>query len=323
MRIDKKNRLQVVLAGVLVVAPACGGSGRPSGTTPITTPITTQPGPTPTPTPANAGCALGPGTSNADCSFAASELHDLVDTAIDMLVDEKPQLLDLGAQSPAGSGQYRVVDVEGYLDTLVANLRRLSACAERDADSGGQRRVLVKTSNDFSEGYDPISSSGFMRRARNGYAKTCSPAAFPFARTADMPPIGSGCGVPYPPPISRFNCKEHLRAPEFYTVDATPIVGPNSEYCARVGFTDGRSLCPVRAEGWEDREACENWRVGRARDTGRHGPTWTRSDGGACTGPESNCSNDPDNQYQVRVYTSGVVKATAENGADCTLQVDR
>jgi hypothetical protein len=44
---------------------------------------------------------------------------------------------------------------------------------------------------------------------------------------------------------------------------------------------------------------------------------------GAEAGPESNCSNDPDNQYQVRVYTSGTVKATAENGADCTLQVDR
>ena len=99
------------------------------------------------------------------------------------------------------------------------------------------------------------------------------------------------------------------------------MVGPNNDYCKSIGF-HGQSLCPIRREGAEDRVACENWRVGRATDTGRYGPTWTNGNGEACTGPDSNCSNAPDNQYQVRVYRSGGPRR-AVNGADCQLKVDR
>ena len=57
----------------------------------------------------------------------------------------------------------------------------------------------------------------------------------------NVPPVGSGCGKPYPPPISRFKVKVLYKAPEYYTVDSTPLVGPNVDYCLSAGFSDGRS----------------------------------------------------------------------------------
>jgi hypothetical protein len=95
-------------------------------------------------------------------------------------------------------------------------------------------------------------------------------------------------------------------------------VGPDPGYCASIGFPD-RAICPLRPEDWPDRKACENWRVGKAKDTGRWGPTWTKEDGSYCTGPESGCQNHPDTQYQLWTYQSGSYTVTAENGASCTV----
>jgi len=119
--------------------------------------------------------------------------------------------------------------------------------------------------------------------------------------------------------VTRFNCKIHIKSPEFYTLDSTPLVGPDGAYCAALGYTDGRTICPVRPEGTPDREACENWRVGKAKDTGRPGPTWTKGDGSYCTGKESGCENHPDSQYLLNTYKSDTYVVTAENGANCTV----
>ena len=203
------------------------------------------------------------------------------------------------------------------------NLQRAGLCAERDPDDLGSRSILVKNSNDWSEGFSVLGETGFMRRGPSAHVQACSPASFPVDRTADMPPAGSGCGRPYPPPVSRFHVYVHGRGPAYYTIDSTPIVGPDKSYCFSVGYTDGRTLCPVRSEAWADRVACENWRVGRARDTGRFGPTWTNGKDELCTGSASNCSNHPDNQYDVLVYKSGRVKACAESGACGWTDVER
>jgi hypothetical protein len=63
--------------------------------------------------------------------------------------------------------------------------------------------------------------------------------------------------------------------------------------------------------------------VGKAKDTGRPGPTWTREDGGYCTGPESGCANSTESQYQLLVYRGGRYRVEAENGASCTVVVER
>ena len=273
----------------------------------------------------SAHCSLGNGSPDTHCGPKNSRLPHLVETAINMLVQEKPQIFDLQDVSALHSDFYRVLDTEAYLDGVVTNLRRQGACAERDTDDSEFRRILVKTSNEFSEGYHVLSSKGYVLRTDAGYLATCSPASFPIDRnSADIPPAGSGCGRPYPPKVSRFNCKVHILTAEFYTLDSTPLVGPDIPYCASIGFTDGRSMCPVRTEGSPDREACENWRVGNAKDTGRPGPTWTNEDTGQrCTGVESNCSNNEHSQYALDVYRSGRFRAAAENGAHCIVTVER
>jgi hypothetical protein len=75
-------------------------------------------------------------------------------------------------------------------------------------------------------------------------------------------------------------------------------------------------------EGSDDRVACENWRVGIAKDNGRPGPTWTKSDGSYCTGQASGCENHPDNQYGLIVYTAGTYNVCAANGICGSVQVD-
>jgi hypothetical protein len=68
------------------------------------------------------------------------------------------------------------------------------------------------------------------------------------------------------------------------------------------------------------RVACEVWRVGTAKDTGRPGPTWTKDDGSYCTGLQSNgCQNSPDNQFQLRVSAGGTYVAAAANGVACSV----
>jgi hypothetical protein len=58
-----------------------------------------------------------------------------------------------------------------------------------------------------------------------------------------------------PPDISRMNTKIHIKGPNLWTLDTTPLIGPDAEYCRKIGFTDGRSFCPVRTEGTPDRVA--------------------------------------------------------------------
>jgi hypothetical protein len=98
-------------------------------------------------------------------------------------------------------------------------------------------------------------------------------------------------------------------------------VGPDAAYCKQIGFTDGRSFCPVRPEGHPERGACETWAVGYAEDTGRPGPTW-RHNGSLCLGAPI-CENHPDNQYFVRAIAGGTYEACPRKGGCGTLDVSR
>lgn len=311
---------------IALLTSSCGGGGSPSSSTPPTT-LPSQPPPTPPPTGGNgsfnhSSCPLGKGTVNAACSPGRSVLLDELENAMNLLIQQKPQIFDLSEEIAPGMKAYRVLDREAYMEGLVANLRAAGLCAERDPDDALLETIRAKDSSDFSEEFDVLLSNGFMRRGSGAYRNTCAPSSFPVERPADAPPIGSGCGWPYPPAVTRFNCKVHLKGSEYYTLDSTPIVGPDVAYCASIGYTDGRSLCPIRPEGAPDRKACEDWRIGKARDTGRYGPTWTKADGSFCTGPGSGCAN-ADNQYQLFAYLGGTYTVTAENGASCKVSVQR
>jgi hypothetical protein len=319
----RRNVLPLALAACGIVALltlSCGG-GSPSSSTPPTTVA-----PQPTPTPVGGGdpyshlsCPYGKGDVNASCGRGQPSLVNEVEIAMDVLIQQQPQIFDLSDESPAGSRAFRVKDREKYVAGIVGNLRAAGLCSELDPDDAAQQIVRLKNGSDYSVDVDTLTTSGYMKRGNGMYRQTCSPSAFPVDRAADAPPIGSGCGRPYPPPISRFNCKVHIKTNEYYTLDSTPLVGPNPEYCYSIGYEDGRTLCPVRVEGSPDRVACENWRVGKAKDTGRWGPTWTKADGSYCTGPASGCENHPDNQYSLNTFASGSYTVTAQNGANCVV----
>jgi hypothetical protein len=127
------------------------------------------------------------------------------------------------------------------------------------------------------------------------------------------------CGEPLPPPIQKVNVYIHIRGPNKFTLDSTPLVA-GYEYCAEIGFTDGRNRCPVRPEGHPEREACEEYAVGYAEDTGRQGPTW-RHNGNYCNG--TNCENHPDNQYLLWAHHDGRYEACVKNGKCGSVEVDR
>lgn len=150
-------------------------------------------------------------------------------------------------------------------------------------------------------------------------APTPKPDPKPTPEPTPTPPPSGGCGNPLPPPISRMNTKIHLKGPSHWTLDTTPLV-QDAAYCRKIGFTDGRSQCPVRPEGARDRSACEAYAVGKAEDTGRPGPTWYRN-GELCNAVD--CENHPDNQYLLWVNVSGSYEACTKDDVCGEVQVDK
>jgi hypothetical protein len=137
-----------------------------------------SPTPTPTPTPTatppvtGATCALGKGDVDARCARGSARLLPDVEAAIDRAVKAHPQFFN--TQEEISAGSYRVLDARGYLDAVVAELGAAGFCAALLGD-----QLQVKNGQDFSEEYDIITSSGFVRRGAGSYVKACSPAAFP------------------------------------------------------------------------------------------------------------------------------------------------
>jgi hypothetical protein len=314
-----RSPLPVVAAAIAtLLVLSCGGGSSPSTFTP---PTTLVPSPTPTPTGGvgQSSCRLGNGSPNAACDKGSSLLADYLLTGMDKLVNDKPELFDQRDQ--AGPGNYKVLDRGAYLDGLIANLQAAGLCAQRDPDDYNYEQIQLKSDNGFSENFDVVTGTGYMRHSAGSYLATCTPASFPVDRS-DLPPAGSGCGKPYPAPINRFNSKVHIPGGEYDLLDSTAIVGPDAAYCAVIGYTDGRDFCPVRKEGSPERIPCETWRVGYAKDTGKPGPTWTRN-GKYCTGPESGCENFADNQYGLKAYAGGTYEMCGQNGACGKLIVER
>jgi hypothetical protein len=318
---------------VPIAAVSCGGGSSPAapGGDSSTAPgggargaTATAPAAATVPGLSGACYRLGAGDPRAVCGQGgAAKLVDEVETAIDLVVQSSPQLFDKTDVAAPNTDLYRVVDSEGYLDAVAQTLRVIGVCAQRDPQDLAYERILAKTSQESSEAYDVLTSDGYIRRGSGSLVDLCRPASFPIQRAPETPPPGSGCQAPYPPPVTRMVCNVHLRSPEYDTLDSTPLVGPDVAYCADIGYTDGRSYCPVRPPGAPDRLACEVWRVGIAKDTGRPGPTWTKGNGAYCTGAASGCQNSPDNQFQLWVQTGGAYVVAAANGVSCTVTSGR
>ncbi len=133
-------------------------------------------------------------------------------------------------------------------------------------------------------------------------------------------PRTSEC-VPEPPPLARINVKVHNDQGEKKVLDSAPNVcsgGPGFEkFCETIMNDPSRRCCPPRPEGHPQRESCDAFLMGHARDTGRVGPTWTMN-GKPCVDSDSTvvprCVNHPTNQYLLFIYGKGKLTACAENG---------
>jgi hypothetical protein len=180
LRLSRPPQL-LAAAAAAVFALSCGGGG----STPASSTIVATPTPAATATPGTGtgasaySCPIGMGDVDASCSRTSPQLTDAVEAAIDKLVRERPSLFNTTEeQGAAGSGQYRVLDAEAYLDGLVANLRAAGLCADRALD---RERIVVKSQNAFSEEWDVLTSQGFIRRTSYAYTQSCTPSSFPVA----------------------------------------------------------------------------------------------------------------------------------------------
>lgn len=82
-----------------------------------------------------------------------------------------------------------------------------------------------------------------------------------YQRTLNL--VRSGCAgfepgtCPFDVPTPRvIQAKNHYEAPGQVNLDATPL-GGDGRYCRDIGFSDGRTICPVRVEGDPFRGQCE------------------------------------------------------------------
>jgi hypothetical protein len=157
---------------VLGATPTPSPTARPTPTpsaSPTPTPTAT---PTPTPTPAGS-CALSPSNpTNPWCpDGATSLLFESVDQALTRVTETHPQLFDFNSKNCPNC--YRVLNVPGYISAVLSQLGTMGLCAVGDAEEIG-----VKESNDYSEQFDILVSSGHMRRGPGSYRGTCRPAIF-------------------------------------------------------------------------------------------------------------------------------------------------
>ncbi|HLQ23549.1 MAG TPA: hypothetical protein VK132_10095 [Gemmatimonadales bacterium] len=165
---------RVVLVVALAALGGCGGGSSPT-TPPVTTP-TAAPTPTPTPsvtpTPSATSCRYGMGTVNTSCARNNPTFLGDVDAAINLLGQQHPELFNFNDTN--GGDAWRVLDADRFYAGVIANLQAKDYCAGFDLQN-----LQVKNSNEFSEDYDILLSSNFIRRGASSYRETCSPANFP------------------------------------------------------------------------------------------------------------------------------------------------
>ena len=176
----------IVLASVVSV---CGGKDQPAAPVgePSAPPATTPPAPVATPD-ALFSCHLGDGSATNSCKREAPSFLEDVDTAINKLVKEQPDIFDLEEQ--LGDGGFKVMSPGQYYVGVMRNLQAMGFCANFDGEE-----MQVKNTNDFSDQYHIMISSGHVRRGPASYRATCYPAAFPVGGTG-LPGQRKDCDLP-------------------------------------------------------------------------------------------------------------------------------
>ncbi|MBX7077956.1 MAG: hypothetical protein K1X88_02140 [Nannocystaceae bacterium] len=123
------------------------------------------------PAPGGEDCSPGPGTGEGDqCTAPGSCFLDIVQGAVNGVIGGHPEWFD------QSSGQPYVLDVEAYMNQVVADVAAVGLCAIRDPNAGDE--MVVKHDNDFAENFDILTADGFARYGEGIYTSTCAPAWF-------------------------------------------------------------------------------------------------------------------------------------------------
>lgn len=185
-----KRSLYAATAASLLVVAACGGGNKGVTNTPpvTTTPAVVAPPPTTVPPfdpiPGATSCArLGAG-KEGNCRRDAPSFMDDVDTVLDQLIRERPNLFE------NTGGGLRVVSTGQFYVAFLQKLDSRGICAHFDGEEVG-----MKNSDAFNDQFHMVTSDLILRRGESSYRATCFPASFP-GPARGYPP-NNGCSLPH------------------------------------------------------------------------------------------------------------------------------
>ena len=165
--------LALALFALAVTVVGCGSS-TPAAPAESPAPAPT-PAPTPQPTPLppeSLGCGLPPVANPAEsCPRTSESYQGIVTEALARLAAEHPGIFDFdNSRGPLG---YYINDHAAYYEGVLRHIRAQGACAVFDGEE-----IAVKTTNDFSDQYKIMTSSGHVQTGPSVYRATCTPPAF-------------------------------------------------------------------------------------------------------------------------------------------------
>ncbi len=117
-------------------------------------------------------CSPGTGTGEGDqCAGGPSCYVSNVIKAVQNVIAAHPSWFDYNNQWSCPS----ILDVDKFMDAVVADLVAQGLCAIRDPNAPGEE-VTVKHDNAFSENFDIVASTGCARYGTAIYTSWCAPA---------------------------------------------------------------------------------------------------------------------------------------------------
>ena len=169
MRLSTPLTLFAVAVALAAILSACDS---PSRATPAVTP-TPVPTPIPTPLPpASLGCGLAPVANPAlDCPRTSGSYQHIVTEALARLAAQSPELFDFGDRR--GALGYFIKDHPAYYAGVLTHIRAQGVCAVFDGEE-----IALKATNEFSDQYKIMTSSGHVQTGPSVYRATCRPPAF-------------------------------------------------------------------------------------------------------------------------------------------------
>jgi hypothetical protein len=118
-----------------------------------------------------ADCELPPSREMA-CGREQESYLDDVDQSISALAQKRPELFNFN-DTQSGTDWFKVVNVQGYIEGMIAEMRAKGYCAMFDGEE-----LVAKKENTYTDHYDILTGGDYVRRGEGSYRVTCYPAAF-------------------------------------------------------------------------------------------------------------------------------------------------